>query len=450
MNIIEAISDPAVFGPAFRKPETWAAWRAFLAALFGLDMGQDAMATFTECTQRKERPTEQAKEAWLICGRRSGKSFILALVAVFLACFKDWRPFLNVGERGTITVIAADRKQSRTIMRYVRGLLRMVPMLRQLIEAERQEGIDLKNRVTIEVHTCSFRTVRGYTVLAALCDELAFWTGEDSSNPDAEVIAALRPAMATVPDAMLLCASSPYARKGVLWESYHRHFGQDGPILVWRAPTRTMNPTVSESFIAAEYEKDPVSAEAEFGAQFRTDIESFVSREAVEACVEWGVQERGPANGRRYAAWTDPSGGSVDSFTLAIAHKEGEISWLDVTREFKPPFSPEGVVAEFADVLRRYRITSVTGDRYAGEWPREQFGIKYEPAKDPKGSIYLNLLPMLNSGKVKLLGNRRLVSQLVSLERNTARGGRDSIDHPRGAHDDLANAVAGALLSTLR
>ena len=127
-----------------------------------------------------------------------------------------------------------------------------MPMLRQLVEAERLEGIDLSNRITIEVHTCSFRTVRGYTILAALCDEMAFWLGEDSSNPDAEVVDAIKPAMATVPNAILLCASSPYARKGVLWEAYHRYFGHDGPILVWNAPTRTMNPTVPQAFIDAE------------------------------------------------------------------------------------------------------------------------------------------------------------------------------------------------------
>ena len=102
-----------------------------------------------------------------------------------------------------------------------------------------------------------------------------------------------------------------------------------------------------------------------------------------------------------------------------------------------------------ATCSRRYRITKIKGDRYAGEWPREQFlkrGIKYEPSKDPKGAIYLNLLPMLNSGKVKLLGNRRLAQPVDRLERNTSRGGKDSIDHPRGGHDDLANACAGALL----
>ena len=103
-------------------------------------MTADQLAIYQQCTGRKSEPAVRAAEAWIVCGRRSGKSFALALVAVFLACFKDWSPFLGVGERGTITVIAADRKQARTIMRYVKGLLYLVPMLRQLIEAERLEG----------------------------------------------------------------------------------------------------------------------------------------------------------------------------------------------------------------------------------------------------------------------------------------------------------------------
>ena len=310
INILDACLDPKVFGHAFRKPESWTAWFAFLAALFGLRMDAEQQGIFQACTQREDRPTEQANEGWLICGRRAGKSFILALVAVFLACFKDWTPYLGVGERGTIMVIAADRKQARVVMRYVKGLVSATKMLAQTIEAERQDSIDLANRVTIEVHSASFRTTRGYTIVAALLDELAFWRSEeDSSNPDHEIIAAIRPAMATIPDALLLCASSPYAKKGALWESYHRYFGHAGPILVWNAATRVMNPSVSQAFIDAEMEKDPASASAEYLAQFRTDIEAYVSREAVEACCEWSVHERGPLRTHRYVAFVDPSRG---------------------------------------------------------------------------------------------------------------------------------------------
>jgi hypothetical protein len=55
-----------------------------------------------------------------------------------------------------------------------------------------------------------------------------------------------------------------------------------------------------------------------------------------------------------------------------------------------------------------------------------------------------------NSGAVDLLEHDRLVMQLTSLERRTARGGRDSIDHAPGAHDDIANSVAGALVTAYK
>jgi len=150
-----------------------------------------------------------------------------------------------------------------------------------------------------------------------------------------------------------------------------------------------------------------------------------------------------------YTAFVDPSGGTADSMTLAIAHAEREIGVLDAMREVRPPFSPEAVVAEFAALLRYYRISRITGDRYAGEWPRERFRerrIEYEPSDRPKGEIYRDTLPLLNSRKVELLDLPRLATQFVGLERRTARGGRDSIDHAPGAHDDMANAAAGALL----
>jgi hypothetical protein len=192
-------------------------------------------------------------------------------------------------------------------MRFIKGVLSDVPMLAATVQATRQEAIDLDTRITIEVHTANFRAVRGYTIVAALLDELAFWQGEDSANPDFEIINAIRPAMATVPGATLLCASSPYARKGALWEAYHRYFGRAGGPLVWQAPTRTMNPCLPQAHIDAEYDKDPVSAAAEYGAEFRTDIESFVSREAVEASVDWGVHERGPLAAHRYGGFVDVS-----------------------------------------------------------------------------------------------------------------------------------------------
>jgi hypothetical protein len=207
VNILQALADPKVFAGHFRGP-TWDAWRVFLAALFGLPMTPEQLAIYQRHTGRSVSPTAPALEAWLCIGRRGGKSFVLAATAVFLAAFRDWRPYLGPGEVGTVMVICADRKQARTIMRFALGLLKAVPMLRRQIESVTRESITLKHRIIIEVHTASFRTTRGYTIVAALCDEIAYWpTDENASEPDVEVLAAVRPAMATIPGALLLCVS---------------------------------------------------------------------------------------------------------------------------------------------------------------------------------------------------------------------------------------------------
>jgi len=452
-TILDACDDPTLFARWFRDPETWRAWFTFLRALFGLPMSAEDLALFAQCTGRDDAPTGGFREAWLVVGRRGGKSLMLALIAVFLAAFVDWASFLTPGERGTIMVIAADRRQARTIFRYIRSMLRLVPMLKALIDRETAEAIDLSNGVTIEILTASFRTVRGYTLVAALCDELAFWrSDETSANPDSEIIGAIRPAMATIPNAMLLCASSPYARRGALWDAFRRHFGKPGPILVWRAATRTMNPTVPQLVVDEAIEADPASAAAEFGAKFRTDVETFVSREVVEAAIVPGRFEVPRIEGAVYLAFTDPSGGSSDAMTLAICHVEGNRAVVDAIRERRPPFSPDDVVQEFATLLKSYGIGRVRGDRYAGMWPRERFqvhGIEYLVATKPKSDLYRDLLPILNGGRVELLDLPRLASQLCGLERRTARGGRDSIDHGPGAHDDIANSVSGAVVTVL-
>jgi hypothetical protein len=345
--------------------------------------------------------------------------------------------------------MAADRDQARSIVRYIGALLKENAMLSRLVLRDTAESLELSNRTIIEVGTASFRSTRGYTYAAVLADELAFWRTDESTNPDVEILRALRPGLLTIPNAKLLCASSPYAKRGALWDAFNRYYGRDdAPVLVWRAPTTAMNPTVPQAEIDAEIEKDPQSAVAEFLAEFRGDIEGFVNVEVLRECISSAVHERLPLRALRYWAFTDPSGGSNDSMTLAIAHKEGATVVLDAIREVKPPFSPEGTVESFAKLLRSYRITTVYGDRYGGEWPREVFrrnGLNYELAESNKSELYQSLLPLINSRAVDLLDNDRLVHQLVGLERRTARGGKDSIDHPRGAHDDVANAAAGAI-----
>jgi hypothetical protein len=306
----------------------------------------------------------------------------------------------------------------------------------------------LDNRVQLEVHSCNFRSVRGYTIVAALCDEMAFWRAEESANPDREVIEAVRPALAAVPGSMLLCASSPYSRRGALWDAHRRHFAKDGPVLIWQSDTQTMNPTIADRVIEEALERDPSVAASEWLAEFRSDIESFITRESVLAVIEPGVLERPPVPGLRYVGFCDPSGGRADSMTMAIGHLESDAGILDAIREIRPPFDPSSVVREFAETLTSYGCRELWGDRYGGEWPAAEFrkrGIWYRQAEKPKSDLYRELLPAVNARRVELLDSPKLVAQLVSLERRVGRGGRDSIDHPPGMHDDVANACAGVM-----
>jgi hypothetical protein len=451
VTILAAMQDSALFARWFRDPATWIFWCVFLASLFGLPLEPAWLEMFRQCTGRSAPLAGGFNEAWLIVGRRGGKSIILALIAVFLAVFKNWSDRLVPGERGTVLVIAADRRQARVIFRYITALITETPLIAGLVDGEvTQDRIDLTNGITIEISTANFRSVRGYTLVAALCDEIAFWMGDESANPDSEILAALRPAMTTMlPDAMLLCASSPHAQRGALYDTFRKYYGRDdAPVLVWRASTLTMNPSVPKSVIDEAYERDPANAAAEYDAQFRTDIESFVSREVIDACIVRNRYELPPMDKMQYVAFCDPSGGSADSMTLAIAHREGDRVVLDAVREVKPPFSPEQVVQDFAQLLKSYRVKKIVGDRYAGLWPRERFeayGIHYEPSAKPKSDLYRDMLPLLNGARAELLDHPKLMAQLCSLERRTARGGKDSIDHAPGAHDDVANCVAGVL-----
>jgi hypothetical protein len=277
----------------------------------------------------------------------------------------------------------------------------------------------------------------------------AFWRNDESANPDKDILAALRPAMATIPNAMLLCASSPYARRGEMWNAYRKHYGKDSNVLVWKAATRVMNPSVPQRFIDAAYEDDSASANAEYGAEFRTDVETFISREVVDAATILGRHELPRIDGVGYEAHIDPSGGSSDSMTLGISHMEGERVILDCIRERKPPFSPDDVAKEFAGVIKSYGIASARSDRYAGLWPRERFavhGVDVQSATLTTSDLYLALLPILNSGRADLLDHPRLINQLCALERRTGRG-KDVIDHPPGQHDDIITAVAGCIVA---
>src|SRR5262249_27244143 len=288
-------------------------------------------------------------------GRRGGKSRSMGVLACYLATLCDY-PMLVPGEKGTILIIAPDQRQAAGILGYALGALEESPILQRRVVRTTADTIELKGGIFIEVRAANFRRLRGLTLLAALLDECAFFLpDETSSNPDSEIVTAVTPALLTT-GGLLIGVSSPYARRGVLWEVFSRDYGPDGDpgILVAHGATRDLHPSLEQAKIDREYAKDPISASAEYGAQFRTDLEAFVSREVVDSRTDFGVFERPCDPAFSYCAFADPSGGSVDSFALGIAHCEEGITILDVVREVPSPFLPSDAVEELCALIKEY------------------------------------------------------------------------------------------------
>jgi hypothetical protein len=398
--------------------------------------------------------TAQIREVYLIVGRGAGKTMLTALYLLYRSV--NFSAPLMAGENVFAVWISPDRRQSALALKLVKGFLHAVPALERLIISEKNDSIELTNGVVIEIVTASVGAPRGRSYLVVILEEAAFFPQDTSANPDVELLRAVRPGLARVPGSVLLVISSPYARRGILWDAFRKYHAVDGgDVLVVQKTTLDLNPTFDQQAIARAYEEDPASAAAEYGAQFRSDIEGFVGIDALIAVTAPSRAELPPIPNTTYFGFFDGAGGSgQDSAAMGIAHVariDGrDVAVLDVLREVRPKFSPADVVAEFAAVLQSYGVTRVTGDRWAGEWPREHFrahGVEYFPADRTASEFYLEFLAIVNSKRCELLDHKRFQLQVSSLERRTSRDGRDKVGHPLNGHDDIA--VVGAAVIVL-
>jgi hypothetical protein len=451
-NILEAMESPQWWGPWFATGD-WAAWRCFLAAVFGLPIPTDAADVFHACTALQDAPVARAAETYAIVGRRGGKTKIMSLIAAYLAAFEDWRPFLSRGERAHVMLVSKDREQAGIAFSYLESLFLEHPHLKMLVKDSSAGLLELRNSVTVKVAAASFRGLRGYAVAAMLCDELAFWfDGDTSSNPAEEILRAIRPAMLQFKGrAMLLGCSSPFKRQGPLWEAYRDHHGKPGPILTWLASTETMHPLSPEERATIERERarDPEGAAAEYDCVWRDDISGFLDQALVDAAIDTGVTLRMPKPGISYSMFIDPAGGRGDSFAATIGHTEDNNIIQDWLYERKAPFSPAEVIAELEPWAKRYRIVRVMSDRYCEAVFTDALrsvGLLLEVNERTTSDTYMQSLPRFADNVVRLLDDRRQANQLISLQRVTSASGKDTVRHPKNMHDDMAAALCGLVV----
>ena len=290
--------------------------------------------------------------------------------------------------------------------------------------------------------------------------------------------------MLNFPRRKLLIVSTPYAKAGILFDHFTKFYGRDDSrdVLVWKAPSAYMNPSISVERLEEERRTmDPSHFAREFLAEFIDAASAWLPAELIEQAVDVGIVERPCKPGVSYTMAIDASGAGNCAFAVTIGHLETQedvtVVVQDVARTFmKPPsgkLNLKAVMREILSLAAAYNhIEFAFSDRYAGQWPVQSFeetalelGMKFT-LKDPvimrgpdlirltKSDAFLETAPLFRTGRIRLVDMPAQVRELRNLEARATEGGRVKVGKPmvRGELDDMATAMAtmAAMLATKR
>lgn len=457
ISLTDAMSDPSLFGKVFSPRSFWT-WKVVAKLIDNIPLTEPReIELFAQCTGRSyNRQAHRAiRRLIVLAGRRAGKDRFLSACGVWRAALcANWRKYQSAGEGAVVILLGRDKKQAAILRRYCRGLLQ-APELKKQVIRETRDVIEFKNGSSLEIASNDVALVRGRSAIAVLGSECCHWkTGDYIASSDEEVVGAAEPSMSMCPDGgLLILGSSVYRKRGYMFRQYRELFGNaESDDICWFAPSSVMNPKLPAWVIERAMAKDPHQASAEYNNIWRKDQSECYPFDAIEANTDVGVYERPYASWFSYVARIDmASGGGSDSAVLAIAHREKELAVLDLLRERKPRFDAYEVIAEYAQILKQYRISELHGDRYAFQLFADAFkrhGIRMPDPDLTTSEMYLRGLPLMLGRRFRLLADTTLRNQLLNLERRVV-DGHESVDHPKatGAHDDVAAAAIGALVT---
>jgi len=348
------------------------------------------------------------------------------------------------------------QRQASRLTSYAVELVRKSPTMAAMVERLTYNEMETSTGASLVIEANSWRSARGGSSPLQIVDEICAMRGIDSALSDEELLTAKRPTLATM-SGMLCCLGSPMDKSGVGYDACMQYGdNHDKSIMVVRQPTMVMHPSEQIARVVARaHDRDPLTADSEWGndttIEFRPDMASFIDRDEAQSCVSQGVYELPYDSERQYAAFADPSGGSGrESFGFAITYNDNGVVVVAKVVEIRPTFKPSEAIATLADICKQYHVYTIMSHRYGGSFPQEHWElnqIHWEESERTKSQIYQDSLALLNSGKVRLLDNKRLFHQLINLQVKSGHGtGRLTIDHPPNGLNDLINATCGAIL----
>lgn len=434
-------------------------------SVFQGDCELDELGYVMKVGHRRPYVPNNYREAWLIVGRRGGKTdrFASTIVAYEALC-GGHESYVRSGQPAICFQIAQDLRMARYSLHFIRATLESSPIGRKAIKQITADKIELKNGVCIYCVPPTTKSVRGFASPVAVLDEVGMWYQEsDSANPDYEIYRALTPGQIQFPNRRIVGISTPWNKAGMLWQNYEA--GTNGArlqtesrraefegVFVGHGTTASMgNPMVTAAYLKTERARDVRAFARECLAEFQDSITGFLPTALVERAVATGIVERPRSPRYTYVAAIDPAFKS-DAFACAVVHKdEHGVVVFDAVRRFvgraDAPLNPAAVLEALKVVFDTYGITYVYSDQYhlesLGQLARERgieiIGVPFT-AKS-KAQLYGNLQGLFHQGRISLVDDYELKKELKTLERTLTDGGNVQISAPAGFHDDMASVA---------
>lgn len=429
-----------------------------LRVLYGMPLTRSQKAmwrTFTEQGMFSRYNPREYSQALALLGRQSGKSSRIGVTCALWESLCVPRE-ISAGSRVAVQFFAPTLRQS-TFDQVVEKL-RATPELAEMIEndAAASGEVRLTNGVDLISITANPRTARGRASILAVIDEAAYIRTDTAFEMNLpELLESISPSL-IVWRGKLLLLSSPSAAEGPLWEAYENR-KQNPDVLVWRAPSRAMNPAIDPALLAKERKRGDAYYRREYLAEFVESANPFLPEAAITNAIQRGVAEFPPdANDVCYGAVDTADKRDSNAMAIATVREIDGVKKVVLmkTQEWKPVNGGHNVLKileEMGAIFQTYRARKVRGDQKNMSVCDSLFssrGINFERViTEGQGSeqAYRTFLALLNSGQLVLPDESVVIGQMRKLEEKTGDGNRFLVRGRRGARDDVAVAAVTAV-----
>ena len=423
-----------------------------LKVIYGMSLSDAEMDIYKTLTKREIYKAEEAVEAVLALGARSGKSTMVSIMALYEAiCRADkWRSRLCPGELGYIVVVATRQKQAEDIIgrncaRLLQGSLVEYYLRGDPLKAE----IELINDMKIIALPCNSTAGRGIPICCLIFDEIAHFFTE-GARADVDIYNSLSPRLAQFTRAKTFMISTPNAKQGLFFEWFDEGFEVPGRA-TFHASTLFMNPDIDKEYLKRQELRDPDSYAREFDAEFADQFDAYFPAEKLKECMQISNDLK-PQEDIRYFCAIDQSGLSGnDRFGLCIAHRKPDGTvWTDVVRAYATKNINE-ILANIKEITTMYNIHKVSRDRYGAGWVQqslEGIGLEVELRPLPP-EIYANAKGLMMAGRLVLSSHPELKAGLINTFGYYGKNNSFSVNHDKhgSGHADMADATIAAIFA---